>query len=120
MDGSRFDTWTRRRFGLAAGGFAATLLGLVRLDEAESKNSKPKHNKPKKAKKCKKLGTGCNPGNQTCCSVNNVSVSCAPVAGLGGNRCCYTTTGTTCTSDDQCCGSNRCTGPEGARTCQTP
>jgi hypothetical protein len=29
MDGARFDAWTRRRFGLTAGGLAAALFGEV-------------------------------------------------------------------------------------------
>src|SRR5262245_62267281 len=30
MDAQRFDTWTRRRFGLGLGGLGAALLGLTR------------------------------------------------------------------------------------------
>ena len=48
MDGSRFDAWTRRRFGLAAGGAIGSLLGLqiAGSDDAEAK---------KRKKRCRKL-----------------------------------------------------------------
>jgi hypothetical protein len=40
MEGSRFDAWTRRRFGLAAGGVAGSLFGLLAREAAESKKKK--------------------------------------------------------------------------------
>ena len=52
MDDSRFDAWTRRRFGLAAGGLSASLLGLVSLDDAAAKK------KRKKKKKASVSGAG--------------------------------------------------------------
>ena len=119
MDGSRFDNWTRRRFGLAAGGFAASLLGLARLEEAEAKNNKPKKDKkPKKAKKCKKLGTGCNPTAKfkKCCGPG----VCQSVDSVGGNRCCQTLSGSVCSSDSECCGNMRCVGSENNKTCLPP
>ncbi|MGH2615729.1 MAG: hypothetical protein ACRDJC_10855 [Thermomicrobiales bacterium] len=70
MDGSRFDTWTRRRFGLAAGRTAA-LLGLAGglPSPTEAKNKKTcKNGKKKCGKKCiakSKCCGGC--GGQTCC-----------------------------------------------------
>jgi hypothetical protein len=84
MDGSRFDAWTRRQFGLAAGGLAGSLLTLAGLVDAEAK----KKGKKKKKKKCKKAGTGCNPNSKKrkCCKKQNLT--CAPIPGLGGNRCC--------------------------------
>jgi hypothetical protein len=39
-DTSRFDTWTRRRFGLAAGGALTILLGLTRQQRAAAKQAK--------------------------------------------------------------------------------
>ena len=38
-DTSRFDTWTRRRFGLAAGGALTILLGLTRQQRAAAKQA---------------------------------------------------------------------------------
>jgi N-acetylglucosamine-6-sulfatase len=43
MEGSRFDAWTRRRFGLTTGGTLATLFGLRRLDEAGAKHHHHHH-----------------------------------------------------------------------------
>lgn len=37
MDGWRFDSWTRRAFGIAAGGLVAALAGLILLDSADAK-----------------------------------------------------------------------------------
>jgi N-acetylglucosamine-6-sulfatase len=50
MDDSLFDAWTRRHFGLAAGGSLATLLGLLRLDETDAKNKKKKRRRKRKRK----------------------------------------------------------------------
>jgi hypothetical protein len=92
MDGSRFDAWTRRHFGLAAGGLAASLLGISASADTEAK---------KKKKKCKKLGTGCTPGGKRkCCKKQNLI--CAPIPGLGGNRCCRDV-GQTCSFSTDCC-----------------
>jgi hypothetical protein len=57
MDGLRFDLWTRRRFGLAAGGLAAFL--------ASPLNGVAKKKKKKK-KRCTKLGVPCE-GAKKCC-----------------------------------------------------
>ena len=35
MDEARFDAWTRRRFGLGAGGLAASLLGVLGVNDTE-------------------------------------------------------------------------------------
>jgi hypothetical protein len=48
VDGSRFYVWTRRRMGLAAGGFISGLAGLVPLPGVAKKRKNKK-------KKCKKL-----------------------------------------------------------------
>src|SRR5262245_57177368 len=40
MDVSRFEGWTRRRFGLASGGALTALLGITQWQEAAAKNPK--------------------------------------------------------------------------------
>jgi hypothetical protein len=35
MDEKRFDAWTRRQFGLGAGGLAASLLGVLGIEDAD-------------------------------------------------------------------------------------
>ena len=47
MDGSRFDGWTRRRFGLAAGGAVTALLGLAGRRDAAAKHGNKHHHKHK-------------------------------------------------------------------------
>jgi hypothetical protein len=61
MDDTHFDAWTRRRFGLTAGGFAATVLGLAGIEDAQTAKKK------KRKKRCKKLGDGCKPGSKRKC-----------------------------------------------------
>ena len=53
MSETRFDAMTRRRFGLAAGGFAGSLLSLVHFGSGEAKVSK------KAKKRCKKDSNLC-------------------------------------------------------------
>jgi hypothetical protein len=106
MDASRFDAWTRRRFGLLAGGSIATLAGLSAIADSEAK-------KKKKKKKCKKSLKSCG-GKKKCCkkltcgdTLTNDSVCCKPLQG-------------TCTDQPECCGDTICTnvdGLEGERCC---
>ena len=127
MDESRFDAWTRRKFGLGAGGLAASLLGVIGVGDAEGegkgkkgrknrgkgdahdagnhlhdakhKNHKNKNkNKNKKKNKCKKIGTGCNPSNPRCCG----GLHCQAVPGFGGQRCCNENN-VPCSRDQECC-----------------
>lgn len=46
MEPARFDRWTRRRFGLAAGGLVALLPGLGRMVEGDAKSGRNRK-KPK-------------------------------------------------------------------------
>ena len=66
MDGSRFDTWTRRRFGWAAGGALAALTSFG-LDGAEAKKMKRKKPRPN-AFGCLDVGQACRGKNARCCS----------------------------------------------------
>ena len=59
MDSSRFDTWTRRRFGLATGGMVATLARLASPADADAKNKNKQKKKTKKKQRCRKLGQIC-------------------------------------------------------------
>jgi hypothetical protein len=122
MDGARFDAWTRRAFGLAAGGALAALFGRGGLmDVAVGKKRKNK-NKMKKKKTsrrtCKPLRFSCQPGDNTkqrCCP----GLACDAVEGLSGPRCCQGYQ-TTCGDDSECCGSADCglvDGLDGDRCC---
>jgi hypothetical protein len=99
MDGSRFDAWTRRKFGLALGNGVAFLVGLGQLDDAAAKKKKRKNKK-----RCKKLTRTCTPGaKKRCCK----GLRCDRVEFADDHRCCRRTQ-TACTSDDQCCRAQRC------------
>jgi hypothetical protein len=117
LDDSQFDTWTRRRFGLAAGGAAASALGLlgaIGLSEHQAearrnhnKNKNRKDNKRKRKDKCRKLSDACddNRRNQQCCNENQL---CAQVSQLGSGTFCCKQNGFNCQFDSDCCGKNRC------------
>jgi hypothetical protein len=109
MDGTQFDSWTRRRFGLATGGAAASLLGLFGLPDAEAKkkNKKNKKNNKNKKKKCRKLGQTCdiNVKKKSCCSNKQ---DCAQVQGLGSSTFCCKALNDGCSVNTDCCGNRRC------------
>jgi hypothetical protein len=112
MDDARFDAWTRRRFGLAAGGLAVVLGELVWGDAAAKKKHKHKH----KRTKCKSQQTRC---HKQCFKGN-----CCPgkPCGAGGQECVCgrTSAGKTfcyeqilalcqsCNSDADCTAPSRC------------
>lgn len=101
MDGSRFDAWTRRRFGLAAGRLTGSLVGVgVLRDNAEAK---------KKGKKdsCRTLNQSCKlTGKRACCKKGGLSCQ-LPVVGVGGRACCLPGN-KPCQRDNDCC-SEQCT-----------
>jgi hypothetical protein len=99
MDEEPFDGWTRRRFGLAAGGLGSALVGLTGLrdDGAVARRGK--------RKRCKKLGQGCNPsGRRACCKKRGLACL-PPIGGLGGRRCCRRGL-EACQVDGDCCSGN--------------
>ena len=111
MDGERFDAWTRRRFGLAAGGAAASLLGLLGMEDAEAKKKHKNKNKKKNKKKdkCKNLGQSCDQTqkNKKCCKSSQL---CAQVQGLGSGNFCCKQRGSNCSVNTDCCGNDKCSG----------
>jgi hypothetical protein len=118
MDGSRFDAWTRRRFGAVAAGLAVGCVGLItNYDRAALGKNGPARQRRKKKKKrrgevnpaCEPLRSRCNPHNtrELCCN----GLACGVVADLDGNRCCRLRYGE-CTSDGDCCNNLRCRGGE--------
>ena len=87
MDGSRFDAWTRRRFGSAAGSLAAVLLS---GNEAAAK---------KERKRCQKAGKTCG-GKKRCCG----QLRCAQTGEVNPvDRCCRHTEGGSCATSADCC-----------------
>jgi hypothetical protein len=100
MDASRFDAWTRRRFGLAVGGVAAALFGLAERGEVAAKK------RHKKKKRCRKLGDACTQGSKhKCC--NGATCDLVGDGGVLQTFCCHENGGA-CTEDVECCQGNFC------------
>jgi len=101
LDGTRFDSWTRRRFGLATGGALASILGMASVADVDAK-------KKNKKKKCRKLGQTCdiNDKNKKCC---NEKQDCAQVQGLGSSNFCCKSLNEGCSVNTDCCGNRKCT-----------
>lgn len=95
MDGSRFDAWTRRAFGLAVGGLFA--LPAIRGRDVAAKSKK----------RCKKLQQACKPSGKKkrCCK--GQGLLCEIVVGLNGRFCCRGV-GAQCTEKADCCGFLAC------------
>jgi Chaperone of endosialidase len=138
MDGSTFDTWTRRRFGVALGG--ASLLGMADSFTGDAKGKKKKGKKKKV--RCRKVLQTCDPNakDKFCCGGFNCDVfgaevplrcclglrsrcdtgskhccrelTCGSAVGLSGPRCCAEEQDL-CSEDEDCCigldcGQGRC------------
>lgn len=102
MDASRFDTWTRRKFGVATS--AAAVGGLLALTGLDADAARRRR---RKKKKCRQLGDFCNDSirKQNCC---NPDQFCSTVQEFGpGNFCCLGVGGFCNTSSD-CCGTEGC------------
>lgn len=123
MDETRFDAWTRRKFGLVTGGAIASLLGLAALPDTEDsveaakrhRNNNKNRNRRRRKKQCRKLGETCDDSRrkQQCC---NSAQLCAQVPNLGSGNFCCKQLSQTCSNDNECCGRNRCR----SGVCQTP
>jgi hypothetical protein len=124
MNGSHFDVWTRRRFGLATGG-ALAALGLASFDAAEGRRKKRKKRCRKlhqtcdldgKTKRCCKdlacidetndpdVGACCRPAQMSCEEESQccLSFECQQAIELLGKRCCAPF-GVFCQEDSDCC-----------------
>ena len=88
MDGSRFDAWTRRRFGIAVGG--ATLAESISLISGIA---------AKRKKRCKRLGKPCSPGGRKCCK----TLKCRDIGDPNPDFRCCRPDGQSCANSDQCC-----------------
>jgi hypothetical protein len=104
MDATRFDAWTRRRFGTTAVGAIA---GLLSLAERRTAAGKKKGKKRTRKRNCEKLGSSCNPRNnkRVCCGV----LFCQNVPELGGYRCCKSRF-EPCARNAHCCANLTCVG----------
>lgn len=94
MQDSRFDSWTRRRFGLAAGGALASLAGLAwpEATDARKQNKKRKHRCRIVDRTCRQSGK-----RQRCCT----GKLCARFDGQQ-YRCCKALD-QPCSAGGECC-----------------
>jgi hypothetical protein len=100
MDETRFDAWTRRRLGLAAGGLASFAL---RPETRHAVMAKKKH---KHRIRCQKVLAPCDPNDKKrrCCSGLNCDVFDLQV----GLRCCLGLRSLCEAGNNQCCGELLC------------
>jgi hypothetical protein len=100
MDDEQFDSWTRRAFGVAAGGLAANILGLTASAKKKKRKKKCKGGKRKCGKKCIPKANCCTDadcgGGATC---QDGTCLCP-----NGERECEGT----CIPDDICCPGEAC------------
>ncbi len=103
LDGTRFDAWTRRRFGLMTGGAIASTLGLAGLLDADAKKKKNKNkNKKKKQNRCITVGNTqvlCPKGEVCCDPTRSTGPGCAPP----DSPVCCLSTGFAHGADFVCC-----------------
>jgi hypothetical protein len=97
MDGSGFDAWTRRRFGLAAGGLAASVAAMAGLGDARA------------AKKKKKKGTNCCLRGKNCGTPGTTDKKCCTNFRCSNNpeECFCKSANQPCMFNVQSC-SNKC------------
>jgi hypothetical protein len=101
LDGLRFDGWTRRRFGVAAGGALAALIGAGGSRHAGA-DKKGKQRK----KRCLKLGAPCRPGGKRKCCHRR---ACEQVAMEDDPQTyCCKDNAAKCGRDEDCCGFSEC------------
>ncbi len=111
MDGPGFDLWTRRRFGQAAGGIAATALALLGLTETEANKKKRRR---RRKKRCKKFGDPCvQGGKRKCCG----DLRC-DFHNNGVQTVCCRTEGKPCADELDCCAGLVCCGVPGSGQCE--
>jgi hypothetical protein len=108
MDDSRFDGWTRRRFGLATGGLFAALFGVTTTERTAAKHHR--HHKPKR---CTKTETTCGKKcvKGICCPGTDCSPDCECRRAVEGDTFCFFTN--SLVSCEQCESSTDC--PDGQR-----
>lgn len=114
MNASHFDGWTRRRFGLTAGGTVAALLGLAPRRDADAKKGK------KRKRRCRKLEKPCSK-KKRCCRGSR----CAQSATYGRKVCCHAYGQPCPRQGSECCGDLACgmiegLPPEDIRCCGGP
>lgn len=109
MHGARFDSWTRRRFGLTVGGMVAALTVRAGSDDATAGK--------RRKERCKRLGDRCTQGsNRKCCKI----LRCDLTFDSSPDAVCCKREGELCDGDNECCDvrrrcrTNGCSNPDRA------
>lgn len=111
MDGPGFDLWTRRRFGLAASGFAASTRAALGLAGSEASKKKRR----RRRKRCKRHLDACQErGKRKCCGDLRCDV---PSGAMTPQTVCCRTLGKPCSTRSDCCTPLCCEG-EADSVCQ--
>lgn len=84
MEESRFDAWTRRRFGLATASTVAAVLQLSVRDDAAAK----RHRRDK-VQRCRKVKQTCKRRGKFACCDRVRRLECDKVGFSQSSRCCY-------------------------------
>lgn len=101
MEGSRFDTLTRRGVGLLAGGIAGSLAGLAEYIGADAKKKK------KKKPCCRPDLASCSTSSECCSKPDSV---CDDNGCFPGVKSCCRPAGKSCRFGCDCCGAIGCLG----------
>ncbi len=111
MDASRFDAWTRRRFGRAVGGLATIVVGGTTLTDVAAKK--------KRRKRCKRLFARCTPGGKRkCCNRLKCRVPYDIQDGSSSETHCCRLEGESCSVNNDCCYPSFCSShPEPGGEC---
>ena len=108
MDGPGFDRWTRRRFGLAAGGLGVSGFAAFGLAKAVA-------GKKKRKKRCKRHLESCQQGGKRkCCGDLRCGI---PSGTMAAQTVCCKTLGKPCSERSECCADLCCGGPVGELIC---
>jgi hypothetical protein len=121
MVGSRFDSWTRRRFGLTTAGAIASVLRLIERDRTTAKNN---HKRKHGSLPCRKLKQSCkrhgSSGVKRNCCDRVRRLECDKVGFSRRYYCCYDYQTICSGTAGECCRDLKCgtvPGLSGRRCC---
>ena len=116
MNDARFDDWTRRRFGLLAGGGLVALLVAGHPDDAAGRNRKRKRKRTRRRRQkptCPGAGRPCDETDPDCCP----GLECGFNPGIDAAVCCRPD-GARCTPETACCSTHCDAETETCTQCQ--
>jgi hypothetical protein len=115
MNDTRFDDWTRRRFGLVAGGGLVALLVAGHLDEVAARKRQRKRKRRRQPKPtCAGAGNSCAESDPDCCA----GLECGFITPGSDEATCCRPDGAPCTPETACCSTNCDAETETCATCR--